>query len=99
MLTALSASLCALMVMKANPLDSPLFQSLIKSVAVMSPALANKAFSSSKVVDLDRFPIHNEASIFFYYFLRDYTGTRNAANPITGSAAQIPHKSSYFIPG
>jgi len=63
MLIALSASLCALIVTKAKPLDSPLVRSLMILTDPTSPACVNSVFNSSWVVDLDRFPTYNLASI------------------------------------
>src|SRR5574341_1761396 len=97
MLTALSASLCWLIVTKANPLDSPLLRSLITSTAITWPACANSALSSSGVVDLERFPTYNLASICNTAFSGISTRRRDAVNPITGLTAVTPHKSSYLI--
>lgn len=97
MLTALSASLWALMVMKAKPFDSPLLRSLITSAAVTSPACVNNVLSSSCVVVLARFPTYNLASIFNTAFSGINTGIKNATSPITGLAAVTTHKSSYLL--
>ena len=63
MLMALSASLWALIVTKAKPLDSPLVRSLMILTNATSPACLNSVFSSSWVVDLDRFPMYNLTSM------------------------------------
>jgi hypothetical protein len=64
MLTALSASLCALIVMKAKPLDLPLLRSLINSTEMTSPAFVNKVERSSSVAEPGRFPTYNSQFIF-----------------------------------
>jgi len=95
-LITLLASPCVLIVTKANPLDSPLTRSLITSTEVTFPACANKAFRSSCVVDLDRFPIYSLASIFGFTFSSIlHTGIGNATNPVMGLAAKTLHESSY----
>src|SRR5215208_6570601 len=103
MLMALSASPCSLIVTKANPLDSPLFRSVINSAATTFPAWANKSFNSSWVVDLDKFPTYNLASMQNTAFYPNghmsglMTGIRKPTNPLIGLAAVLPHKSGSLI--
>src|ERR1044071_5442244 len=70
--------------MKANPLGSPLLRSLMTSATVTSPAWVNKLVSSSCVVDLDRFPTYNLASIFVTAFSGMITGIRNTVSRSCG---------------
>src|SRR4026209_862156 len=63
MLTALSASLWVLIVIKANPLASFLFSFMIRETEVTSPACANKVFNSSCVVNRERFRTDTLTSI------------------------------------
>lgn len=64
MLIVLSASLCALIVMKAKPLDSPVLRSLIILTDVTSPAIANNVLNSPAVVDLFKFLTHSLTFMF-----------------------------------
>ncbi len=92
MLTALSASLWALMVMKAKPFDTPLLRSLMTLTDVTSPAWVNRVFKLSSVVDLERFPTNNVTSTITTF---SACADKENRRPITGSAADTPHKSSY----
>gem|GEM_PF-4879549 len=89
---AFSAMLYALIVTIGKPFASPLFRSVIISVAATSPAWANRVLSSSWVVAFGRLPT-NTLAFNLSYFLR-HAGKIKSCRPKKGAAAKKTHGSN-----